>query len=291
MKTVVPQHINKIDLKAYYLIFDENGAKISELLDILMDSLLEFVFGINYIDTITPKLHKKFFNACEHLYKDKDKRNPKKEGDLGEIILHTLLRKYMNTIPLLGKLYLSTDKNTSAKGYDVVQILPNENKNILILGESKMYSLAKSGIDDLVGDLRVHFTTDYMRRQFVRIAENSRADDSTIQNKIAAPMKRKIEDWEFALRTAQSLDKVIDELCVPLLCTYTYSEYANHKKISDQFIENFEKEILELDKYFKNKGIQPPACLNVILMLFPVPDKDALIKKYYDRIDAEVQKK
>ena len=48
MKDIVPQYINQETLKSYYLYFDESGDKSSELLDILMDSLLEFVFGIKY---------------------------------------------------------------------------------------------------------------------------------------------------------------------------------------------------------------------------------------------------
>lgn len=91
MKDIVPQHINQETLKSYYLYFDESGDKSSELLDVLMDSLLEFVFGIKYRHIQNPKEHQRFFNACEKLYKDPNARNSKREGDLGEIILHTLL--------------------------------------------------------------------------------------------------------------------------------------------------------------------------------------------------------
>jgi len=79
MNSIVPQHINQESLKSYYLYFDENGNKSSELLDILMNSLLEFVFGIKYRDIQNPKEHQKFFNACEKLYKDPNARNSKKK--------------------------------------------------------------------------------------------------------------------------------------------------------------------------------------------------------------------
>ena len=99
MNSIVLQHINQETLKSYYLYFNENGDKSSELLDILMNSLLEFVFGIRYKNIQNPKEHQKFFNACEKLYKEPKARNSKREGDLGEIILHALLRKYLGTIP------------------------------------------------------------------------------------------------------------------------------------------------------------------------------------------------
>lgn len=283
MKNIVIQHISTNDVKTYYLNFDANGDKSQELLDILMDSLLEFVFGIKYANIMNPQLHNRFFNACEKLYKET--RNPKKEGDLGEIILHTLLRKYMGTIPFTGRFYFAVDKNTNAKSFDVIHILPHANKNILVLGESKMYTDAKGGIDALVNDIRDHFKSDYVRRQFVKISEITYTDEQNIQEEIVLPMKRSLDEWEIKLRKEQTLDNVIDELYVPLLCTYTYNDYTNHQEVSDRFIQQYETEMQTLIQYFKNKNFICPQCLSIILMLFPVPDKDVLIQEYYKRID------
>lgn len=283
MKNIAIQHISTNDVKTYYLNFDANGDKSQELLDILMDSLLEFVFGIKYANILNPQLHNRFFNACEKLYKEK--RNSKKEGDLGEIILHTLLRKYLGTLPFTGRFYFAVDKNTNAKSFDIIHILPNKNKNILVLGESKMYSDAKDGIDALVKDIRDHFKSDYVRRQFVKISEITYTDEQNIQEKIVLPMKRSLDEWEIKLRKEQTLDNVIDELYVPLLCTYTYTDYTNHQEFSDRFIQQYETEMQTLIQYFKNKNFICPQCLSIILMLFPVPDKDVLIQEYYKRID------
>lgn len=283
MENVAIQHINTQNVKTYYLNFDQNGDKTQELLDILMDSLLEFVFGIKYCNISNPQSHKKFFNACERLYKEK--RNAQKEGDLGEIILHTLLRRYLGTLPFTGRFYFAVDKNTNAKSFDVIHILPQPQKNILVLGESKMYKNGKGGIDALVKDIKSHFAVDYARRQFVKISELTHSDDAYIQEKFVLPEIQKIEDWELKLRQATKLEDVIDELCVPLLCTYTYSEYTNHKHVSEEFIKKYEEEMNELIAYFRNKKYESPKCLSIILMLFPVPDKDKLIEEYYKRID------
>lgn len=288
MEKVVPQHINQSSLKTYYLNFDKNGDKSQELLDILIDSLLEFIFGINRINIKNPKLHEDFFSACEKLYKEK--RNSKKEGDLGEIILHTLLRKYVGTIPFTGRFYFSVDKNTNAKSFDIIHVLPKEDKDILVLGESKMYSSAKSGIDALVDDIKKHFKADYLRKQFVKIKACTFSDEIDIQANIVAPLKTTINDWEIKLRTKNSLEEIVDELYVPLLCTYSYDEYTNHQSVSEDFIKGYEKEIQELYRYFSEKKYYCPNCLNILLMLFPVPNKDRLIEEYYKRIDIEVKK-
>lgn len=288
MDKIVPQQINNKNLKSYYLYFDENGDKSQELLDILMDSLLEFVFGIQYKDIVNPQEHRRFFNACEKLYKDPSARNPKKEGDLGEIILHTLLRRYVQTIPLTGRFYFAVDKNTSPKSFDIVHVLPNEHKNILVLGESKMYGDAKSGLDALATDIKDHFCADYARKQFIKISEIIHTDNQFDHANIVLPMKTKLDDWEYKLRTENTLENVIDELYVPLLCTYNYDAYSVHKNICDEFIKQYEENIGELYNYFNNKQLLYPACLNILLMLFPIPSKDTLIQEYYKRIDEVV---
>lgn len=289
MTNIVPQHIDQETLKSYYLYFDENGDKSSEFLDILMDSLLEFVFGIKYKNIQIPRDHKKFFNACEKLYKDPKARNTKKEGDLGEIILHTLLRKYVGTIPFAGRFYFAVDKNTSPKSFDIVHVLPNKFKNILVLGESKMYADAKGGIDALADDIKKHFNADYIRKQFVKISEAVSSDNLVDQETIIKPMRRTIEDWEYLLRTEKTLEHVIDALYVPLLCTYNYDKYNEYESLCEQFIKEYEIHIGELYNYFDNKNIIRPACLNILLMLFPVPSKDILIEEYYKRISEVVE--
>ena len=289
MKDIVPQHINQEALKSYYLYFDESGDKSSELLDILMDSLLEFVFGIKYRDIQNPREHQKFFNACEKLYKDPNARNSKKEGDLGEIILHTLLRKYVGTIPFAGRFYFAVDKNTSPKSFDIVHILPDEAKNILVLGESKMYADAKGGIDALANDIRKHFTSDYVRKQFVKISETVSSDNFVDQETIIKPMRRTIDDWEYILSTEKTLENVIDALYLPLLCTYNYDKYNEYTNVCELFLKEYENHIGELYNYFDNKEIIRPACLNILLMLFPVPSKDILIEEYYKRIEEVVE--
>ncbi len=289
MNSIVPQHINQETLKSYYLYFDENGDKSSELLDILMDSLLEFVFGIKYKDIQNPREHQKFFNACEKLYKDPKARNSKKEGDLGEIILHTLLRKYVGTVPFAGRFYFAVDKNTSPKSFDIVHILPNEAKNILVLGESKMYTDAKGGIDALADDIKKHFSADYVRKQFVKISETVSSDNLVDQETIIKPMRRTIDDWEYLLRTEKTLENVIDSLYVPLLCTYNYDKYNEYTNVCEQFLKEYENHIGELYNYFDKKEIIRPACLNILLMLFPVPSKDVLIEEYYKRINEVVE--
>lgn len=289
MNNIVPQHINQETLKSYYLYFDENGNKSSELLDILMNSLLEFVFGIKYRNIQKPKEHQKFFNACEKLYKDPKARNSKREGDLGEIILHTLLRKYVRTIPFAGRFYFAVDKNTSPKSFDIVHVLPDESKNILVLGESKMYADAKGGIDALADDIKKHFNADYVRKQFVKISEAVSSDNLVDQETIVKPMRRTIDEWEYKLRTEKTLENVIDALYIPLLCTYNYDKYSKYTNISDQFIQEYETHIGELYSYFDNKNIIRPACLNILLMLFPIPSKDILIEEYYKRINEVVE--
>jgi hypothetical protein len=64
--------------------------------------------------------------------------------------------------------------------------------------------------------------------------------------------------------------------------------YPSYKNVCDEFIKQYEEHIGELYNYFNNKQLSYPACLNILLMLFPVPSKDILIREYYKRIDEVV---
>ena len=79
-------------------------------------------------------------------------------------------------------------------------------------------------------------------------------------------------------------EELIDDIYVPLLCTYSSTLYNIKNQTLQLFIEDYSKEMKSLEQYFKNKNIQVPQNLNIILMLFPIPDKDRLIQKYYDKL-------
>ena len=295
-KNVLIQQVNEAELKTYLLYFDQNLDNSKKLMDILFNSLVEFVFGLDAINILSEHDIDKFIDACDILYQEKDK-DARKEGALGEIILHALLREYLDTIPFTGRIHFINDNGTPAKGYDVIHLM-NDCKT-LVLGESKMHGpfmnkgaletgirVPKNGLDRLADDLKNHFTIDYVRTKFLLIEKKTILENAKLKEQIADPVRAKIRDWKNKLRATKKLDEVIDCIYVPLLCTYTCKLYAEYPKITDEFLEAYMREMRELESYFKNKNLKIHDCQNILLMLCPIPDKDQLIEEYHKRIKA-----
>lgn len=293
LSRVIHNQINNDDLKTFYIDFAEIAKSENEFIELLFDALVEFTFGIDAINILSSQDIERFIDACEILYKGN--RETKKEGDLGEVILHALLRDYLETLPFTGKIHFINDTGTPAKGFDIVHIT-KDCKN-LILGESKMYGpfykkgvlqegivVAKKALDNLADDIRTHFTIDYMKTKFILIEQKTKVDNIEVQIKMVNPVRDKLKEFKNILRKCKSIDELIDDIYVPLLCTYSSTLYNIKNQTLQVFIEDYSKEMECLEQYFKNKNIAVPQNLNIVLMFFPIPDKDRLIQKYYDKL-------
>ena len=69
------------------------------------------------------------------------------EGELGEILLYSMLEAHLNAPKLLTKLELKTDSNHYVNGADGVHLLKIDNNTYqFVFGESKLYADLSSGI-------------------------------------------------------------------------------------------------------------------------------------------------
>lgn len=293
LNKVIHNYIDASNLKTFYIDFAEITKSEDEFINLLFDALVEFTFGIDAINVLSSQDIERFIDACEILYKEN--RETKREGDLGEIILHALLRDYLDTLPFTGKIHFINDTGTPAKGFDIVHI--TKEKKSLILGESKMYGpfykkeilqegvkVAKRALDNLAIDIRNHFTIDYMKTKFILIEQKTKTDNANVQAKIVNPLRGKLKEFKSVLRKCKSIDELIEDIYVPLLCTYSSTLYNTNAQKLQLFIKEYSNEMKTLEQYFINKKIKVPPNLKIVLMLFPIPDKDRLIKKYYNKL-------
>ena len=89
-----------------------------------------------------------------------------KKGEFGELLLHTYLRDYFNTVPLLSKIFLKDTDGFTVHGFDAIHIgrdLIDKSKDSLYLGESKIYfrssgNSGASGVKDLAKDIIAGFS-------------------------------------------------------------------------------------------------------------------------------------
>lgn len=121
---VIVQHFKQATLRSYYVGFDFGAFRLHALTEILMDAIVDFAFGY-HTGILRQYDRRKLKEAAKALYNIKEFKDAKetyidnneviddsielpdkilKRGEFGELILHVLLRDFLNTIPLLSKI-------------------------------------------------------------------------------------------------------------------------------------------------------------------------------------------
>ena len=297
---VITQRISNVDLKTYFVGFDIDDFgnrfyRLGNLVDLLQTVIPEFAFGhhqgtaINIVritDTLreaAKSIYKiKEFAKTKEIYEnggfvpdDDSEKKYLQRGEFGELILHLLLRDFHDTVPLLSKIYFKDAYGSVVHGFDAVHIQPET--GTLWLGESKLYISGKKGIRALIEDIKNHFKRDYLNEEFSIISKKLKHLDNI-------PEK---DYWLEIMDTKTKLYDVLKSIAIPLLCTYSSDTFC---KYSDEtltaFLNDYDKEVLELKKYFDENNDHPlKTNLNIILLLFPVKCKNELVRRMHEKLD------
>ena len=134
---------------------------------------------------------------------------------------------------------------------------------------------SKKGIKALVQDLNEHINTDYLNDQFLIIEKN--LDNNSIPNR---------DKWIDTIRSCKKLGDKLNIINIPMLCTYTDDIYEKFNDMNDsKAMQYHEVGIRELKKYFDKQNKMPlKNRVNIILMLFPVNNKDELVINLHKRL-------
>lgn len=305
----------KKGLNIYYAGFDLGRYRNDELVKQIERVIVDFAYGfhdgilensytIDILRESAKSIYKiKDFNDVKKIYVDNDSQIEDsiedkylRRGEFGELILHLLLRDFYDSLPLLSKIYFKDSDGHTVHGFDAVHIAPDINDNTkfsLWLGESKLYTNGKAGVKALTQDIEEHFNEDYLRREFALISKKK--DNYIALDKFKDLNKQeeyeifleKQEVWYDKLDEKEKLQDILSSVTIPMLCTYTSDTFNNHNdETSDEFKEDLEREIMEIEKHFHDNLKSPiPVDLNIILMLFPVASKKELVKKLHIKLD------
>lgn len=196
-------------------------------------------------------------------------------GEFGELLLHLLLRDFKGTQTLMSKVYFSDAKGVPDHGFDAVHYISGSNQ--LWFGESKLYTDSKTGLKNLVNDLREHLTRDYMHEQFVLIEKNLKSQTNPDR-----------DEWIKKFQKNVRLADMIDGLNLAMLCLYPHDVYK--KQLTEELdeikgVEYHKTNIRELKAYFDKVNTCPiKDRVNIVLLLFPVKDKAEFVKTLHQKL-------
>lgn len=342
LRTILDERINESNLKAYCVRFDFGLCQIEAFVEILLDALVDYAYGFHtgileqydrrvlkeaakslykiqgFVDAQKLYLENKSVLEMSEEEKSEDQKQYEdqiqKKGEFGELLLHTYLRDYFNTTPLLSKIFLKDTDGFTVHGFDAIHIgndLIDKSKDSLYLGESKIYFRSSGnsgtcGVKDLAKDIESHFKKDFLYREFALVAKKQHnflpltdySDKNTI-SKYQAFLGQK-DQWIETLRKVSqmkmSLSTLLDSVTIPLLCTYESELFKNFSNIyGDEFKNEYEREVRSLQEVFNNQikkiksecGEPIRTNLNIILILLPIPSKKDLVTLLHKKIWAQ----
>lgn len=205
--------------------------------------------------------------AAELVYKSEKYEN---RGELGELILFSIMAEHFGAKPLISKFYYKTHSNDTVKGFDSVHVVGSADSPQLWLGEVKFYKRRGDAITDVVEELADHFKSAYLRSEFMLIDNKINGDDDLIRS------VRELID------NANSLDDIKASLHVPVFLTYESKLFNKHNCSSEAFKQAFSDEIATGYKNFTGKDL--PKNINIHLILVPLKEKKILVDEFDKRI-------
>ena len=250
--------------------FESGNWRAAAFADHLMDHLIEFALTRDEWQNVnTATAYRALRRAARTVYLTDKYQN---RGEVGELLLHAVMRQHYGTEPIVSKFYFKSAANDTVKGFDaahVVFVNPPEDLE-LWLGEAKLYTDVDAAIRDVCGELSKHLSDDYLRSEFM-----------WIENKLPRSTPG-IDQVRRLLSEATTLDQVFDVLNVPVLLTYESKTVRDHLKSTTDYIAKFTNETSEHHQKFVH--LNPAKKVKVHLCLIPLMSKKELLDEFDARL-------
>lgn len=251
--------------------FERQQWRSEQLADHVLEWLPEFALKHSELEDLGHSNAMKLIRRAAKTVYQSEKYE--KRGEFGEIMLHIAMRQFYDTLPAISKIFYKTSANETVKGFDAVHVVRGEFGLELWVGETKFYRCLKSAIRDVVSEIIDHLETDYLRSEFIFIA-----------NKID-PSWPEAEALNSLIDQSSSIDEVFASMCIPVLLTYESPATAGSTKIDQKYLEEIENELTSefarlrssLCEKYKGK-YQEDFGITLHVLVIPLADKDAFIQ-------------
>lgn len=268
---VFHQVVDLGDDRALCAGFERHKWRSDQLADHVLEWLPEFALKHSELEQLDHSNAIKLIRRAAKTVYQSEKYE--KRGEFGEILLHIAMRQLYETLPAISKIFYKTSANETVKGFDAVHVVRGESGLELWVGETKFYRCLKSAVRDVVVEIIDHLETDYLRSEFIFIA-----------NKID-PCWPEADALNALIDQSSSIDQVFASMCIPVLLTYESPVTAGSTQIDQAYLDAIKNELTSefarlrtslcekyKDKYHEDFGIR----LHVLVI--PLADKDSFIK-------------
>lgn len=201
-------------------------------------------------------------------------------GELAEALLYGIMREKFHAISAVPKIFYKQNTNDYAKGSDSVHIVLEPPDDFSIwFGEAKFYnSIEDVRLDSVTQSVLNALGTEKLKKENSIVTSLNELD-----HLVPAELANKIK---FALAPKNSIDILKEKLHVPILLLHECALTKGSQEQSPQYLLDigryhrhraesyFSKQITKLATVYKYN------CIHFHLILFPVPDKSAIVEMF-----------
>ena len=255
-----------INFSVYYLAYDESEPSLRKFYQLIKDDLLyKFVFSNKEIkeksNSNSESWKNKLFNkALRKLSKHTAK------GELGELIIFTLLEVYLDAPKILSKISTKTSPRMPVYGADAVHGQFVSDKFVIYLGESKLHKNYNGAVTKAVTS--IESAKDGYQIEFDLLDSNM--DFPNIDEKI----KNNLID----ILDPYSESETAPEIVSPCFIGFNNTDVFDCSKTEEELEDAICKEYIEkIDKFYDAVDKTSIEYSDVILLLMPFKCIDELV--------------
>lgn len=256
----------------------------TDFLEALEATITEWVYSFEKRDALKKNYLDKGWSEAQSITKivrkakNKFRKNSNSEdsklliqGQLGELFLFNFIQYFFKAVPLLRKMPITTSSNMERFGADAIHYKIDKNKNIIILGESKVYTSDYRFTKAFEDSINSILSTYKMHRREIDLYVHEDFLDEKL-NKVA-------EDY---------INNDLENVEVHLVCLIAYNEKTNLNITSQEEIHDQIRKIIE-KKYsnFDNNKIDiknNPILNRITYIVFPIWKLEELANEFQNMI-------
>lgn len=201
-----------------------------------------------------------------------------RRGEIGELLLHMILRTFYKSSRLISRIYFKDAANDTVKGFDCAHIVEQgDNGQLeLWLGESKLYQDGYGAATAIYDELKIHLDRDYLRYEFAAITDKI-PEDFPQREKIIALLSRKT-----------SLDQTFESVVVPIFISYNSEAAGRHKESTEDYIADLTDEVMGNWESMRKRYAKwtLPRKIRAHVFYFPMDTKADLTTAFDERLKA-----
>lgn len=214
--------------------------------------------------------------ALSRVYQTTDYEN---RGEIGELLLHIILRSFYGSSKLISRIYFKDAANDTVKGFDCAHIVERDGDPgglELWLGESKLYRDSYDAASAIHTELVAHLSRDYLKQEFAVIADKIPGDH---------PHREPVLDL---LSRKRTLDKTFEQVVVPIFISYDSSAAERHRTSSAEYLEDLRAEVHDNWSRFRSRYARwtLPRKIRAHVLYLPMDKKPDLTAAFDERLKA-----